>query len=300
MANNDPFNMDDLENDVGLGEEDKSNSFDRDEWLKMTKGQVLRASFVYFHPVDVQAAQAALKAAKAKGEKLSPEQLRAAQLKALEERAKSFDPPKSIDQLTAVDKLYLDECKFKKMKYHYQPGMGMLLSRLGMDGPDGDAVWKRLEAEKVAYSTLLLLYPTDRKGEINKSALADWGRDPQLIPWRFGKGTYEQIWKLNAGLRENGMGLHTQDLKLEMDPKKEEKFQNIDVSFVGQAIWRKNPKVQAIVLEKALGFYNKLVPFRALTTDQLRAKLGMGGSGVSDVGASGAAGGDFTDLLDQV
>ncbi len=289
----DPFSMDDYENDVGLGEEDKGNFRERDVWLKMTKGQVLRASFIYFHTIDVHAAQRAVKAAKDKGEKLAADQIRAVQLKALEEKATILG--KSVDQLTDADKLFLDECKFKKMRFHYQPGLGMVLSRLGMDGPEGDAVWKRLEEPKLAYTTLLLQYPTDRKGEINKAALAtDW----QIIPWRFGQKTYESIWKLNAGLRENGMGLHTQDLKLEC---KDEKYQNIDVSFVGQAIWRKSPKFQTIVLEKALTFYDKLVPFRNLTTDQLKAKLGMGGSSVSDVAVGGSSsGGDFTDLLEQV
>jgi len=297
----DPFNMDDYENDVGLGEEDKSNFNEREQWLKMSKGQVLRASFVYFHTADVVAVQRAVKQAKDKGEKLTPEQLRVIGLKAMEDHAKTFDPPKSVDQLTDAEKLCLTEVKFKKLPYHYQPGLGMILSRLGMDGPEGDAVWKRLEEKKLNYSTLLVIYPTDRKGEINKSALTDWSRDPQLIPWRFGPKVFENIWKLNAGLRENGMGLHTQDIKLECDPKKDEKFQNIDVSFVGQAIWRKSPKVQAIVLEKALALYPKLVPFRALTTDQLKAKLGMGGSAASDVGAGGSSsGGDFTDLLEQV
>jgi hypothetical protein len=289
----DPFNTSEYENDVGLDEEDKGNFRERDVWLKMSKGEVRRASFVYFHTVDVQAVQRAMKAAKDKGEKLTPEQLRLVQQKALEDRATALG--KSVDQLTETDKLFLDECKFKKMRFHYQPGLGMVLSRMGMDGADADAVWKRLEEAKLAYTTLMLVYPTDRKGEINKATLAtDW----QLIPWRFAQKTYETIWKLNAGLRENGMGLHTQDLKLEC---KDEKYQNIDVSFVGQAIWRKSPKFQTLVLDKALSFYDKLVPFRNMTTDQLKSKLGMGGSAVSDIGAAGSSsGGDFTDLLDQV
>jgi len=294
----DPFNAAEFDNDVGLGEEDKPTYNDREEWLKMNKGQVIRASFIYFHPVDVVAVQRATKAAKEKGEKLTPEQAKLVAAKALEERAKTLG--KSVEHLTEVDKLYLDEVKFKKMNFHYQNGLGMVLSRLGMDGPEGDAVWKRLEAPQINYSTLLVVYPTDRKGELSKAQFADWSRDPTVIPWRFGPKRYENIYKLNAGLRENSMGLHTQDLKLECDPKKEEKFQNIEVSFVGKAIWRQNPKIQQIVLEKAIPLYSKLVPFRAMTTDQLRAKLGMGGSSVSDVAAGGTSGGDFTDLLDQV
>src|SRR6185503_16112437 len=149
----DPFNIGDYENDVGLDDEDKSSLYDRDVWLKMTKGQILRASLVYFHTVDVHAVQQAVKEAKKQGTKLSPDQIRTIQQKALEDRATALG--KSVDQLTEVDKLCLDECKFKRMSYHYQPGMGMILSRLGMDGPDGDSVWKRLEAAKPAYTTLL-------------------------------------------------------------------------------------------------------------------------------------------------
>jgi len=293
----DPFTYDSFDDDVGLGEEDKSNFKQREEWLKMTKGQILRGSFVYFHSADVVGVQRANKAAKDKGEKNTPEQMRAIGQKILAERAESLG--KSVDQLTQVDKLYLDECKFKRMSFHYQQGMGYVLSRLGLDGAEADLVWKRLEAPKTAYTTLLILYPTDRKGEINKAALAtDW----QIIPWRFGQKGYETIWKLNEGLRQNNMGLHTQDLKLEC---KDAQYQNIDVSFVGQAIWRKVPKFQAAVLDKAVSMYDKLMPFRDMTTDAVRAKLGMGGSSVSDIGAGalGAANasvGDFTDLLDQV
>jgi hypothetical protein len=61
------------------------------------------------------------------------------------------------------------------------------------------------------------------------------------------------------------------------------------------AIWQKSENFKQQVLAKAVSFYPKLVPFREMTTDQLRAKLGLGGSAVQDV-----SGGDFTDLLDSV
>ena len=54
MSHN-PFDLDYSDNDVGL-DEDSRPSGDRDTWLKMTKGQVLRASLAYFHPLDLNAA----------------------------------------------------------------------------------------------------------------------------------------------------------------------------------------------------------------------------------------------------
>ena len=113
-----------------------------------------------------------------------------------------------------------------------------------------------------------------------------------MMPWRFGNNVYEEIWKLNDGLRENTMTLASQDIKLEC---KEPKYQNIKISFVGKALWQTHDGMKQSILTKALGMYDKLLPFREMTTDQLRAKLGLGGSAVQDVSSD-----NFQDLLDIV
>jgi hypothetical protein len=284
------YDYGDFEDDVGLDAEGKQHFKARDEWLKMTaKGQVYRAAFLYFHPFDANAVAAARVAAKKEGKTLSKEEIVAVARKSLEARAQALS--KTVDQLTDIDKLDLSSVHFKKMQAHYSEGVGFVLSRLGKDGVDADSIWKRLPEPKLYFTTLLLLYPTDREGNLDKEGIKrqEW----RLIPWRFGKQVYEDIWKQNEGLRENGFSLAGQDIKLEC---KDIQFQKIAVSFVGPAIWQKSESFKQQILSQAISFYPKLVPFREMTTDQLRAKLGLGGpAGVQDV-----SGGDYTELLDQV
>lgn len=280
----------DNEMDVGLDEEAKKLTGGREEWLKMTKGQAMRVAFVNFHGIDVNAVAAARAAAKKAGQVLTADQARAVGRKTLEARAASLG--KSLDQLTAIDRLDLTEAKFKSMKAHYSQGVGFVLSRLGKDGPEADAVWRKLEEPKQYFTTLLLVYPTDSKGDMGEAERKRVATDWRLLPWRFGKGQFEKIWKLNAGLRENNLSIANQDLKLEC---KDTQYQNVETTFVGGAIWQKNPAFRDRVLTAAMAMYDKLVPFREMTTDQLRAKLGLGGPAISDVAA-----GDFNDMLEGV
>lgn len=287
------YDYGEFEDDVGLDADGKKFFGQRDEWLKMTKGQILRAAFLYFHPFDANAVAAARGAAKKDSKTLSKEEIVAVAKKALEERAKALstaETTRAVDTLTEVDKLDLSSVHFKKFMGHYQEGLGFVLSRLDKDGPEANAVWKRLPEPKLYFSTLLLVYPTDREGNIDREGIkrGEW----RVIPWRFSKQIYEDIWKQNEGLRENGLSLAGQDIKLEC---KDPQFQKIGVSFVGAAVWQKSDNFKGQVLAKAVPFYSKLVPFREMSTDQLRAKLGLGGSAVQDV-----SGGDFTELLDQV
>jgi hypothetical protein len=297
MSNADPFanEYQQDEFDAGLDDEGRKYTQQRQEWLKMTKGQVIRGSFVYFHTINKNVvAKAITEAAEKKAPKPTPEQCIEIGRKALEKRA--ADLSKSIDQLTPIDRLDLSEVKMKRMWFHYQDGLGYVISRLGKDGTEADAVWKKLPEPKVTFTTLLLIYPTDRQGNIDKEKLATgW----HIIPWRFHKGVYEGIWKLNKGLEENGTSIASQDVKLEC---KVQEYQNIDVQFCGPAIWQKSPKFKEVVLAKAMELYDKLIPFREMTTDALRAKLGMGGSAVSTTGVGGDATSatDFADLLESV
>ena len=290
MSSN-PFDSDySMDDDVGLDEDSKPTN-DRDLWLKMTKGQVHRVSFAYFHPIDLNMVFRARAEAKKRAEVLSADALRAIGTKALAERGALLH--KVPDQLTQVDRLDLSEVKFKKMQASYQQGLGFVINRIGKDGPEADAVWKKIAEPKQYYSTLLFVYPTDRAGNIDKDRLpTDW----QLVPWRFGERVYDDIWKLNAGLKDNGMGLHTQDLRLEC---KDAQYQNINVSFVGPALWQKSEKFRSVVLAKAVSMYDKLVPFREMTTDQLRSKLGLGGPAVSDTSVTAEVS-DFAAVLDGV
>jgi len=281
-----------FEDDVSLDVDEKNVGGTKSEFLKMTKGQVIRCAFTYFHPYDQNAVQAAVKTARKAGKKLSRDEVAALVKNVFTKRAEELK--KSVDQLTPTDKLDASVAHFKVVRAHYQEGLGYVVSRLGKDGTEADAIWKRLPEPKTYFSTLLLLYPTDMDGAISKETLAGQikGRGLKFIPWRFSTGIYDAIWKLQDGLRENSFSLASQDIKLEC---KEPQYQNISVSFVGAAVWQKNDTFKNLVLESASKYYEKLVPFREMTTDQLKIKLGLGGSAVEDISSD-----NFQDMLDQV
>ncbi len=273
------------DDDVGLSA-DYQEEFKRDQedWFRMEKGQIVRVSFAYFHTLDYNAVAVARKTRP----DMTPEQMREVARNTIAERAKELN--KTMEQLSKPDRLDLRSIHFKKVMAHYQQGLGFVISRLGRDGKDADDVWKKLPDPKKYYTTVLLIYPTDRKGEIDREKVhTHW----KVMPWRFGRGMYEKFWKLNESLGSLGQSLATQDLKLEC---KDAQFQNIEPNFCGASIWQKHDKFRNLVLDRAIELYPKLVPFREMTTDQLRSKLGLGGVAVSDV----SAGGDFADLLDSV
>jgi hypothetical protein len=293
MSNIDIPDEYDLEGEVSLDSDEKNIGGKKQDWLKMTvKGQTIRGAFVYFHTYDTNAVRNAVKAAKKSGKSLSREEILQIAKTSLAKRAEELG--KKVDEISDIDKLDTSMAQFKVMKAHYQEGLGFVVSRLGKDGAEADAIWKRLPEAKTYFTTLLLIYPTDSEGAINKEALAKQIKENKLklIPWRFSTRIYEDIWKLNDGLRENNLSLAAQDIKLEC---KEPQFANIAVSFAGGAVWQKNEQLKKSVLQSAANMYEKLVPFREMTTDQLRAKLGLGGSASDDVSAD-----NFQDMLDQV
>jgi hypothetical protein len=283
----------DFDNDVSLDVDEKNVGGGSQDWLKMTtKGQILRGAFIYFHTFDANAVSEARKVAKRANKKLTREEEAEIAKVALTKRAEALG--KSLDALTATDKLDVSRAHFKAMSAHYQEGLGFALSRLGKDGPEADAVWKRLPEAKPYFTTLFLVYPTDTEGGLNKEAFASQVKQNKLriLPWRFGNKTYQNIWKQNDSLRENGLSLASQDVKLEC---KEPKFHNIETSAAGPAIWQKNDTIRSLVLAAAVNMYDKLMPFREMTTDQLRAKLGLNGPASSDVSSD-----NFQDMLDAV
>jgi hypothetical protein len=238
---------------------------------------------VYFNTVDVTAARIA----KRKNAGISKDEMIAAGKAALEARAKKLE--KTVETMTAVDRLNLNDVRFKKMLAHYQEGLGYVISRLGLDGAEADDAWRRLPEAKQHFTTLLLVYPTTRDGEIIKEKLpTGW----KLLPWRFSPDRYSQICKRNVALVENGITIASQDIQIEC---KDTQFQNVTIDALGPAIYRKNPKFQELVLTKAVELYEKLSPFRDMATADLRIKLGLGGGATASVGAE-----EYGDILDHV
>jgi len=78
------YDYGEFEDDVGLDADGKKFFGQREEWLKMTKGQILRAAFLYFHPVDANAVATARATAKKDSKTLTKDEIIAVAKAALE------------------------------------------------------------------------------------------------------------------------------------------------------------------------------------------------------------------------
>lgn len=274
----------DYEEDVGLEPEDKKHArSDRQEWFRGEKGWTYRAAFCYFHPLDVMAMRAAHK----KDKDLTREQLEEVAQKILAKCAE--DRKKAVDQLADHEKLYLGRVQFRRIPAHYRDGVGYVVSRLGLDGTDADKVWEQMGEQKVYFTTVLLLYPTNKEGEILRDQLSKgWF----VKPWRFSTKVYGRLHQVAEGLRSNDLSIATQDMSLKCTNTD---FQNFEIDGAGKALWLKNDKFRDLVLQRAVKLFKELNPFRELSTADLRIKLGVSGEVGDDVSED-----DFADVLENV
>lgn len=292
--------MDDLDysaydsnDDIGLEPEDRALIRTRKPWYKAEKGRVDRVAFLYFNTVDKAAVSKARREMKSRGEELTKEQTIAVAKKALENRAKSLN--KSADELVATDLLQMDELRFKKLVAHYCEGpqiKGYIVSRLGLDGPEADKVWRKLPEPNVYLTTLLLIYPTMNResADVDKNRLlSQW----IIMPWRFREERYDQIFKRSQSLKSNDVSIATQDIGLEC---KDTTFQNITVDPLGPAVYLRHPELKSLVLSKAVDMYKLLNPFREMSTEDLKVKLGIG----SAPSISSAVDTDFDNVLNNL
>ena len=289
-TNDDPFaEYEDLDDDVGLEEDDKVHGkTDQLEWFRGDKGRSYRAALVYFHPIEASALKRARKLAKDKGETISREQGIAIIRKAIAARAEQLG--KQPDQLTDIEKLDLDHVRFKKIWAHYKEGFGFACSRMGLDGPEADKVWEMLGDRKKYFTTVLLLYPCKSDGSFDKSRFSEW----HVVPWRFSTGIYNQFHDSVDSLRANELTIADQDLVLTCTNPD---FQQFKIKTVGKALWRRDEKFKQMVLESAHRLYEKLVPFREMSTEDLKIKLGLAtaataGDDVSEIDFEGMLGDD--------
>lgn len=280
----------DIDNDIGLGDEDKGRvrSNKVDYYENNEKGKTDRAALVYFHPADL--------AQLIKVKRQKPD-LTEAQEKAVLDKVRSGYAEKlgkKPDELTTVDLLDLSEAKFRACEASYKEGVGYVQWPKKVEPADMN-VWSKLGERKTYVLSVLLIYPTDREGTVEKERLSNgW----IVKPWRFNPDKYETLKRINRKLlgREDGSSLATTDLLITC---KEPKFKNLTIEDAGPAIWLKSEKFKQAVLTRAVEFYSKLNPFRTLTTEELREKLGMSGGG-GGVAPGSAATEDFSEVLNNL
>jgi len=231
-------------------------------------------ALVYFHTVDVSAVTNARAVAKKLGNTLSNDEIEKIAKESFQKKAAALS--KKVDELTPVERLDISQVKFRKFQAHYKEGVGYVLSRMGRDGAEADVAWKSLGDAKNYFSTVCLFYPCDKDGNLpRKDGELDKNRvmnDWHVLPWRFGPKNYENIWNVNKGLRSNDLTIADQDLILKCENTE---FQNFKITGGGKSTWRRSPELMRRVLEKAIPLFDKLIPFREMSTADLQIKLGI-------------------------
>jgi hypothetical protein len=278
----------DINEDIGLGDEDKnrvqSNKLD---WYKGEKGRTDRIALVYFSTYEAIQLRVLLK----EKPELTLDQQRAVVKKIRTNIATKLN--KSVDQLEPVDLLDLREARFKPASAVYKEGLGFLAWPKEISAAE-EKIWAKVGERKDYVVTLVLWYPTDREGEIDKDRLAKGWR---VLPWRTTPEMYGNLRRIHKGLASDGSSISQIDLNLTCG---DTNFQKNTVSPAGSAIYLKNENFKKMVLEKAYSLYSKLSPFRQVTTDELREKLGLASSGVSVSVGSDLTDEDFSGILGNV
>jgi hypothetical protein len=274
------------EDDIGLGAEDKKHAQSNQlDWFKGEKGRAYRVALIYFHPLEAAIVGAMKKA----NPKVTKEELQEKVKAALAKRAEELG--KAVDQLAPHEKLDTGNVRFKKVDSNYKDGVGYVISRLGKDGPEADQIWKMMGDVKRHFTTALLIYPTDSDGTLDKDQLVNGWR---VMPWRFSTKVYGTLHQQANALRENKLSIASQDIILKCTNTD---YQNFDITPAGPSVWVKNKEFASRVLAKAYPIYEKLIPFREMSTADLKIKLGVGGPAASEDGVGDDA---FSGLLDQV
>jgi len=278
----DPFvgDEDDYEDDVDLNPENKapSNRLDR---FKGEQGKVYRVSLMYFHTLEQSIIQRSKRKAAKEGIKLDKAAVKTVIQKALTQRAEQLK--KSVDELEVHEKLDLKRAQFKKHNTQFlkleEGGGGLFISRLGKDGPEADRYWNQLDDVRTYYYTVILVYPMKRNGKIDMENII---RDGEVMPWRLGSGMFNTLIDKNEMLKNlnAGSSLASTDLTFSC---KNTKFQNFDVDPAGESLWIKSDKIRNEFLPQAVQLYDRMVDARAITTAELKEKLGVSGDSGEDV-----------------
>lgn len=276
------------DSDIGLGEEDKNKVGNQIDWYKGEKGRTDRVALLYFNNIKQTTLRKALKAKP----DITKEQQKSVLIQTLQKLAEKLG--KSIDQLDDVDMLDLNEARFKTVSASFKQGIGYVEWPKKLTSEE-EKVWKKLGDKRSYVFTVLMQYPTDREGEIDKDRLSkNW----RVLPWRFSSDKYDVLRKINKGLGESGAMISGIDLNFACT---DATYQKITITQAGPSLYQKSDKFRRLVLEKALPLYEKL-GLRQLTTDELREKLGMG-AGSSGGGSSGGgydAGEDFSSIIQNI
>lgn len=182
--------------------------------------------------------------------------------------------------------------KFIGAQRHYKEGVGYFLNK----GPE----YTRIAGEppKQMIGTLIIVWPTDAKGEPDKARLANG--DFEVMPWIFSADKYKQFGQIHT---EFPVGHH--DLKVTCT---DSLYQKMSFAPCKESILRKlleNPKaknrtdeITAQVVNLSNSLANDIA--RDLSIDEIQEKLAGGGSGGFAKKSSGGTGGGGSAVTENI
>jgi hypothetical protein len=154
-------------------------------------------------------------------------------------------------------------------RVQFHPQLHSVISRQGE--PDADeSIWARFpEPPRLKAATLVLRYPTDPKGRVQKDQFA--APIPMLV-WEFGAPIFERLKKLHEEQKAKGSSLGAVDVSCTCT---NERYQRFELRVAGPAIWRMREEYAARTVERASKHYSQITVGRDLTDEQLRQELGL-------------------------
>lgn len=173
----------------------------------------------------------------------------------------------------------MDKIGFVVVNTHYHPNLGYVICNNGY-------CCERMGAPKSRISTIVVQYPTDQEGVIDKPNLKKY----RVMPWVFGADKFKDLKRIN---RSNP--LTEKDLEVTC---KDVQYQKLSLVPSGEAIWLKNEDLKADVLKKVAKLEEVLPDIlgKKLTTEELREQLGDDTDGVENSTASE----DYSEILNDL
>ena len=252
----------DLEENIGFSDEDAAQVQQKSLWYKGEKGRTDRVAIVNFSDVSKSALRQLLRG----NPKATVEEQRSVITRT--KRALAEKLGKSVRDLTFGEQLDLREVRFLQAKAAYHKELGFVEIPADATSTD-ELVWRRVGEPRFYVYTILLVYRTDRDGDVDKEYSSKGWR---LAPWRFAPEKLETLRRIDKGLREDGSSIAHVDLTLNCT---DTQYQKITITTAGSAYYRQDPGFQRQVLEAAAVQSQRMKPFRQLDIDDVREKLGL-------------------------
>lgn len=157
----------------------------------------------------------------------------------------------------ADGKIDMTKLGFAAANVHYHAAVGYFLC-------NGGYCCERTGAPFSRVATIVIKYPTDRDGNVDKAKFGS----SEILPWLFRGDKYDDLKR-----RNKSNPLDQKDIEITC---KDVQFQKMDIIPSGEALWLKNEEFKAKILKKTEDLEKALPNLlgRKIATEELKQALG--------------------------